>query len=162
MARNPSGLLNLGNLLRPLKLVPASNERVVPTEWQVRTVLGDCTTRARVSPVQAPQYREVKYAINKCESLGTGRQLILHGNPSAIARDFPRMWQSFDVICFRVCTSSAVCCFRAPSVAILTSLRPLPGCSCENPFKTNWREGLSCSPSRCKFQLGEHGLEVQE
>ena len=29
-----------GNLLRPLELVPASRERVVPTEWQVRTVLG--------------------------------------------------------------------------------------------------------------------------
>ena len=34
-----------------------------------------------------------------------------------------RIWQSFDVIFCRICTSSAVCCFRAPSVAILTSLR---------------------------------------
>ena len=33
---------NLGNLLKPLEFVPASRERVVPTEWQVRTVLGDC------------------------------------------------------------------------------------------------------------------------
>ena len=41
---------NLGNLLRPLKLVP-----VVP---QARTVLGDCISRARVIPVQAPQYRQ--------------------------------------------------------------------------------------------------------
>ena len=32
---------NLGNLLRPLELVPASRERVVPTEWQVRTVFGE-------------------------------------------------------------------------------------------------------------------------
>ena len=32
---------NLGNLLRSLELVPASRERVVPTEWQARTVLGD-------------------------------------------------------------------------------------------------------------------------
>ena len=31
---------------------------------------------------------DVHYAINKCESLGSGKQLILHGNPSAIARDF--------------------------------------------------------------------------
>ena len=29
-------------ILRPLDLVPASRARVVPTEWQVRTVLGDC------------------------------------------------------------------------------------------------------------------------
>ena len=28
------------------------------------------------------------YASNKCEALGSGKQLILHGNPSAIARDF--------------------------------------------------------------------------
>ena len=137
---------NLGNLLRPLELVPASRERVVPTEWQVRTVLGDCISRAKVIPVQAPQYRQyalisdfldlahlsiqeeaalatnsikhrpeglklqnlalatvtgpmlsslsrnltadVQYAINKCESLGPKQQLILHGNPSAFARDF--------------------------------------------------------------------------
>ena len=51
-----------------------------------------------------------------------------------------------------MCTSSAVCYFRAPSGTILTSLQPavnpLPGCSSGNPFKTNWREGLSCSSSR--------------
>ena len=49
---------NLGNLLRPLESVPASRERVVRTEWQVRTVFGDCISRARVIPVQAPQYRQ--------------------------------------------------------------------------------------------------------
>ena len=31
---------------------------------------------------------DVRYAINKCESLGSGKQLILHGNPSAIAQVF--------------------------------------------------------------------------
>ena len=31
---------------------------------------------------------DVQYAINKCESLGSGKQLILHGNPSAIAQVF--------------------------------------------------------------------------
>ena len=30
----------------------------------------------------------VQHALKKCESLGSGKQLILHGNPSAIARDF--------------------------------------------------------------------------
>ena len=30
---------NFGNLLSPLELKQASRERVVPTEWQVRTVL---------------------------------------------------------------------------------------------------------------------------
>ena len=37
----------------------------------------------------------VQQAINKCESLSSGKQLILHGNPSGI---FHRIWQSFDVI----------------------------------------------------------------
>ena len=44
--------------MRPLELVPASRERVVPTEWQVRTVLGHCTSGAKVIPIQAPQYRQ--------------------------------------------------------------------------------------------------------
>ena len=35
---------------------------------------------------------DVQYAINKCESLGSGKQWSLHGNPSAIAKDFsPQM-----------------------------------------------------------------------
>ena len=30
----------------------------------------------------------VQYAVNRRESLGSGKQLVRHGNPSAIARDF--------------------------------------------------------------------------
>ena len=114
-----------------------------PTERQVRTIIGDCTSKARVITIRAPQYRQyalisdfldlanlsvqeeaalatswikdrpeglrlqslalatmagpmmsnlpkkltvdIHYAINKCESWGSGKQLILHGNPSAIA-----------------------------------------------------------------------------
>ena len=59
MEKKPKWIFhNFGKLLPPLELVPASRERVVPTEWQVRTVLGDCISRARVIPVQAPQYRQ--------------------------------------------------------------------------------------------------------
>ena len=29
----------------PFEFVPASRERVLPTEWQVRAVLGDCTSK---------------------------------------------------------------------------------------------------------------------
>ena len=32
--------------------------------------------------------KDVQYGIGKCESFGPGQQLILHGNPSAIAQDF--------------------------------------------------------------------------
>ena len=63
----------------------------------------------------------VRYAINKCESLGSRKQLVFHGNPSAIRKDF---LQSFDVFFYRICNLSAVCCFKAPLEAILTSLRP--------------------------------------
>ena len=49
---------NLGNLLRPLESIPASRERVVPTERQVRTVLRDCISRAQVIPTPAPQCRQ--------------------------------------------------------------------------------------------------------
>ena len=31
---------------------------------------------------------DVQHAINKCESFGSGKQWILHGNPPAIAQDF--------------------------------------------------------------------------
>ena len=129
-------LHNIVDLLQPLEFVPASRERVVPTEWQVRTVLEDCLSKAKVISSQAPLYRQyalvsdfldlanlsirekaalatnwikdrtealklqnlamatmkgsavrsflenttadVQYAVNKCESLGSGKQLILH------------------------------------------------------------------------------------
>ena len=47
---------NIGNLVRPLEPVPASRERVVPTEW--RTFLEDCISRAKVIPGQAVEYRQ--------------------------------------------------------------------------------------------------------
>ena len=40
----------------------------------------------------------VQYAIDKCESLGSGQQLILHGNPSVLGQDFPRKGQSVEFI----------------------------------------------------------------
>ena len=49
---------NLGNLLRAPESIPVSRERAVPTEWQVRTILGDCISKAWVITVQAPQYRQ--------------------------------------------------------------------------------------------------------
>ena len=49
---------NLGNLLRPLESMPVSRERVVPTEWEVRTILGDCMSKARVITTQEPQYQK--------------------------------------------------------------------------------------------------------
>ena len=44
--------------LQSLEFVPISRERVVPTEWQVRSVVGDCISKAKVISTQAPQYRQ--------------------------------------------------------------------------------------------------------
>ena len=54
---------NLGNLLRPLEFVPASRERVVPTEWQIRRVFwrlyikskSDSSSSTSVSAIRADQ-----------------------------------------------------------------------------------------------------------
>ena len=178
--------------------IPASRERVVPTEWQVRTIIGDCKSKAEVITVHTPQYRlhawisdfldlanlsvqeeaalatnwiddrpeglklqnlalatmagpvmssspinltaDVQHAINKCESSGPAQQLILHGNSSAIAATFSHHMAILRRFFFyRICISSAACCFRASSVAILTSLQPavnlLPGCSSGKPVQ---------------------------
>ena len=154
---------------------------MVPTEWQVRSVLGDNISKARLISIQAPQYRQstlisdfldhanlrireevalatnwikdrpeklklqnlavatmtgpavrsfpenmnanIQHAMNKCEFLGSGKQLLLHGNPPAIARDFSCSCGSPSTSSCRTCTSSVVCCFKAPSVETFTSLR---------------------------------------
>ena len=49
---------NVGDLSQPLEFVPISRERVVPTRWQVLSVLGDCVSKAKVISIQAPQYRQ--------------------------------------------------------------------------------------------------------
>ena len=57
--KNPKWIFHyLGNLLRPLELIAASREGVVPTEQQVGTALEDCISRAKVTPSQAPPYRQ--------------------------------------------------------------------------------------------------------
>ena len=145
--KNPKWIFfqNFGDLLRPLEFVPVSSGHLVPTEWQVRSVLGDCISKAKVRSIRAPHSRQcalmsdfldlaklskqeeavlatnwikdrpeglklqnlamatltgppmssqrknitadVQYAVNKCESLGSGKQLVLHWNPLAIAKD---------------------------------------------------------------------------
>ena len=67
--KNPSWffLHNFGNLLRPLESIPASRERVVPTEWKVRTILGDYISKARVITARAPQYRQYAWISDSLE-----------------------------------------------------------------------------------------------
>ena len=169
---------------------------MVPTEWQDRTTLGDCISKANVITVQAPQHRqhalisdfldlanpslqeEAALATNWIDDRLEGltlqnfalatmagpvmnslRKILLRTsstlftNADLWAKEnnwsftahrqlqgiSPRKWQSFEVIFCRMCTSSAVCYFGAPSVTILTSLRPavnpLPGCSSGKPVQ---------------------------
>ena len=79
----------------------------------------------------------VQHAINKSESLGSWKQLILHGNPSAITRNFSPCMAVLRRHFCRMRISNAACYFRAPLVAILTSLQPavnpLLGCSSGKP-----------------------------
>ena len=189
---------NCCNRFGPLELVPASRERVVPTEWQVRTILGDCRSKAKVISIQAPQYRqhalisgflhlanlsireeaalatnwikdrpeglklqnlalatmtrpavrsqpknmtaEVQYAINKCESSGLGKQLILHGNPSAIAKDFLPAYGSPSTSFFAVYALPVL--HDSPGyprwqflTSLLPAVNPLLGCSSGKPVK---------------------------
>ena len=45
-------------------------------------------TSHAISSLPENTIADVQHAINKCETLGSGKQLSHHGNPSAIARDF--------------------------------------------------------------------------
>ena len=56
---------------------PASRERVVRTEWQVRTVLGDCMSRAKVIPTPAPPCANQRLP-GPCPPMSTRRSSIGH------------------------------------------------------------------------------------
>ena len=151
---------NLGNLLRPLELIPALQN------GKYAQFLENACQEQKVIPAPAPQYRQpalisdfldlahrssreeaalatnwikdrpeglklqnltlatktdrstgnvpkkltadVHYAINKCESLGRGKQLILHGINRRLQQHFLCIWQSFEVI-FTECAFPVLC-----------------------------------------------------
>ena len=83
---------------------------------------------------------DVQYAIEKNASLwAQGNNRSFTQSNRHLQEKFPRIRQSSDVICCRICISSAVCCFRASLVEMLTSLRAavnqLLGCSSGNPVQ---------------------------
>ena len=56
---NPSGFFIIwAFFLQPLKFVPTSRERVFPKEWQVRSVPGECISKAKVFSIQAARFRQ--------------------------------------------------------------------------------------------------------
>ena len=70
-------------------------EAAVATNWVKDRPEGLILQNLALTSMTGPAVRsfrknitaDVQYARNKCESVGSGKQLILHGNPSAIARD---------------------------------------------------------------------------
>ena len=93
---------------------------------------------------------DAKYVVDKCESLGSGKQLILQGIPSAMQGIFHRICQFFDVIFPNM---QLECCMKRQGP--LRGNFDLFAASGESiarvllwktPFKTNCREGLSCGP----------------
>ena len=105
---------------------------------------------------------DIQYALNKCESSSSGKQLILHGNPSAIARNFLRKWQVFDVIYCQICILSAVLFFRGSSKAMFTSLLPVAWKT--KPIGVEVCPHLICADSGCDLrrqpQLIAHENEI--
>ena len=90
---------------------------------------------------------DVQYAIDKRESLGLGKQLILHGNLSTTAQDFftayGRPSTSFSaeyaLQCCMILKRTLGGNFDIFAVSGESTALSAP---LDNPFKTNWREGL--------------------
>ena len=121
-----SDFLDLANLSIQEEAVLATNWiKDRPEDLKLPNLAMATTTGPTVQSFPKNITANVKRAINKCESLGSRKLLILHGNPSAIAKDIPRIWPFFDVISCQICPSILVCYFEARSVEILTSLRPV-------------------------------------
>ena len=63
-----------------------------------------------LEPTRKPK---VIYTENSLE-FGKSCEELSWNHCSVLGKDFLRIWQSFDVIFCRICTSSAACCFRHP------------------------------------------------
>ena len=135
-----SDLLDLANL-------SIREEAVLSTNWikdrpeglTLQNLALATMTGPAMSSLPKNMTADVQYAINKCESLGSGKQLILHGNPSANAQDFSQHMAVLRRHFLPNMQFQCACCFKAPSVAIVTSLRPvvnpLLGCSSGKPIQ---------------------------
>ena len=59
-----------------------------PEGLQIQDLAFASMTGAAMSNLPKKFTADVQHAIDKCESLGSGKRLILHRNPPAIAQDF--------------------------------------------------------------------------
>ena len=93
---------------------------------------------------------DVQFAMDKCEALNSGKQSILYGNPSEIAKGFhPKKSESSTSVFTDYVLSVLYVTPRHPRWKVwhLCGQRRIYclGTPLEHPFKTNWREGLYCS-----------------
>ena len=77
---------------------PRIGSRTDHKGWNFRTWRWPPLQEQHHAVIQKTRLRMFSTLFKKCESLGSGKQLILHGNSSAIARIFHRICQFFDVI----------------------------------------------------------------
>ena len=84
-----SDILDLANLSFQEEAALATNGiRDRPEGLQLQNLTLATRTGRSTGSLPENLTANVHYAINKYESVGSGKQLILHGNPSAIARGF--------------------------------------------------------------------------
>ena len=84
-----SDFLDLANLsIREEALLATSWIKDRPEGLKLQNLAFATKTGPAMSSLPKHTKADVQYAINKCESLGSGKQLIRHGNPSAIATGF--------------------------------------------------------------------------
>ena len=84
-----SDFLDLANLsIREEALLATNWIKDGPEGLKLQNLALATMTGPAMSSLPKHMKADVQYAINKCESLGTGKQLIRHGNPSAIAQVF--------------------------------------------------------------------------
>ena len=84
-----SDFLDLANLgIREEALLATNWIKDRPERLKLQNLALATKTGPAMSSLPKNMTADVRYAMNKCESLGSGKQLILHGHPSAIAQDF--------------------------------------------------------------------------
>ena len=85
-----SDFLDLANLSIREEAAPATNWiKDRPEALKLQNLALATLTGPAVRSFPKNMTSDVQYALNKCESLGSGKQLTpLHGNPQAIAKDF--------------------------------------------------------------------------
>ena len=124
-----------------------------PDELKLQNLAVATMTGPAVRSFPENMNADIQHAMNKFEFLGSGKQLILHGNPKAIARDF----SAHMAVLRRLFLPNMhfQCCMLLQGTVggifyiFAASGKPTAWVLLKKKtFKTNWRAGLSCSPTQ--------------